>query len=78
MLKYNLSVVTTSRGCAMTKKIKHDADVKIKHDHKLFKSKPNAPIQTVTVNVTVNEKEDDCMGGCFKSLFGLGKKAATT
>lgn len=33
--------------------------------------------QTTTVNVVVNEKEDDCLTKCFTSCFSLGKKAAT-
>lgn len=32
--------------------------------------------QEVTVTVTVNEKQDDCLSSCFKSCFSIGKNAA--
>ena len=48
-------------------------EIKRTHDGRLFS-------QTVTVNVTVNEKDDsvaNCLSGCFKACFGIVKKAAT-
>lgn len=39
-------------------------------------AEPNGHIDQVNVNVTVNEKQDDCLSGCFKSCFGIGKAAA--
>lgn len=30
----------------------------------------------VTVNVTVNEREEGEVSGCFKTMFGCAKKAA--
>lgn len=32
--------------------------------------------QTTNVNVTIEDKGEDCLSGCFKALAGLGKKAA--
>ena len=48
-------------------------EIKQNNDGRLFS-------QTVTVNVTVNEKNDgvtNCLSGCFKACFGIVKKAAT-
>jgi hypothetical protein len=57
-----------------------------KQKHRFFKKKlnhkkqeqPAAPTQTVTINLTVNEKGDDesPVSGCFKMLCGAAKKAA--
>lgn len=49
--------------------------------HGFFKKKKKKPCeqtQTVNVQVTVNEKDDDDspVKGCFKLLCGIGKKAA--
>ena len=53
-------------------------DTKVVNDATFFK-KPKKAVcnQQVNVTVTVNEKQDDCLTGCFKGLFRCGAKAAS-
>jgi hypothetical protein len=62
-------------------KNKEPTDTNRQNRQNLQKHSPKMFSQSVTVNVTVNEKDDDdvahCLSGCFKTCFGAAKKAAT-
>lgn len=58
----------------MEKNKKEKKEIKRRHSHSFFQE---PPVVQITVTTTVNERQEDCVTGCFKAIFGCAKKSAT-
>ncbi len=63
----------------MKHKFIKNAPVKsVSYDPRMFDRQPAQIIQETNIEITVNDQDDaaDCLAGCFRMCFGIGKAAA--